>query len=151
MVVRRAGIARHFRHSVLAWLHLVRVHDRISRYEACLLGAYGLTPAQFDVLSHLHVEPGVSQQNLAERLLVTKGNVAGLIDRMEAAGLVERCNHPEDRRAHRLFLTKAGEEVFLRAAPALEETISARMAGLTDAEQVTLMSLLAKLDRTLRD
>lgn len=151
MAERRAGIARQFRHSVLGWLHLVRVHDRIARSEACLLGAYGLTPAQFDVLSHLNAEPGVSQQTLAERLLVTKGNVAGLIDRMEALGLVERCNHPDDRRAHKLFLTKAGEEVFLRAAPALEETINARMGSLTPAEQVTLLSLLARLDRSLRD
>ncbi|HEX3051439.1 MAG TPA: MarR family transcriptional regulator, partial [Aggregatilineaceae bacterium] len=93
----------------------------------------------------------LSQQTLAERLLVTKGNVAGLIDRMEAAGLVDRCAHPEDRRAHKLFLTKAGEDVFRQAAPALEETISGQLSGLTDAEQVTLLSLLAKLDRTLRE
>lgn len=151
MAEQGIGIARHFRHSVLAWLHLVRVYDRMSRNESNFLAKYGLTPAQFDVLSHLNAEPGITQQALAERLFVTKGNVAGLLDRMEAAGLVERCAHPDDRRAHRLLITQAGAEIFLRAAPVLEERISAQMSGLTDEEQVTLMSLLAKLDRSLRD
>jgi DNA-binding MarR family transcriptional regulator len=151
MADRRLGIARQFRHSVLGWLHLVRVHDRMARNEACLLADYGLTPAQFDVLSHLNAEPGISQQVLAERLLVTKGNVAGLVDRMEAAGWVERCNHPDDRRIHRLMLTGRGTDLFLQAAPVLEQHISAQMSGLTDSEQITLMALLAKLDRVLRE
>ena len=65
------AIGRPYREGVLAWLHLVRVHNRISRHEAELLAGYGLTVAQFDVLSRLATDGGISQQVLADRLLVT--------------------------------------------------------------------------------
>ncbi|WP_119069719.1 MarR family winged helix-turn-helix transcriptional regulator [Aggregatilinea lenta] len=143
-------VARQYRTSILGWLHMVRVHSRISRGEQALLAEYGLTGAQFDVLSHLASEPGLNQQMLAGRLLVTKGNVAGLIDRLETAGFVERRDDPEDRRTHRLYLTPAGECAFDAAAPVLEAHIDSRLEVLNPAEQATLLVLLAKLDRALR-
>jgi len=144
------AIARDKRQSVLLWLHLARVYLRVAHQEADALAAHGLTAAQFDLLSHLAAEPGLSQQALASRLLVTKGNIAGMLDRMETLGLVERHAHPYDRRAHRIFPTPQGAEAFAVAAPALEETIQRQMAGLTDDEQAALLRLLGKLDRSLR-
>jgi len=145
------AINRPYRRSVLAWLHLQRIFQRIVRVEQALLAQYGLTRSQFDVLGHIATEPGLSQQALAERLLVTKGNVAGLIDRLENAGLVERCDAPEDRRMHQLFLTEAGLAAFTEAAPALEATLHRQLDMFTSDEQAQLMSLLAKWDRELRD
>jgi DNA-binding MarR family transcriptional regulator len=144
------AIGRDYRVSVLAWMHLARVHSRIVREEHSLLTGRGLTRAQFDALAHLAANPGLSQQELADRLLVTKGNICGLIDRLESAGLVERRADPEDRRAHLLHLTGAGECAVQATAPALEATITRQMDALSDDEQNTLMSLLAKLDRALR-
>ncbi|MFO1167859.1 MAG: MarR family transcriptional regulator [Rhodoblastus sp.] len=57
---------------------------------------------------HPHRAGGLSQQDLAERLYVTKGNISGLIDRLAAAGLVERRTIASDRRSHAIFLTPAG-------------------------------------------
>jgi DNA-binding MarR family transcriptional regulator len=57
------------------------------------------------------------QQELSERLLVTKGNVCGLIDRAEAAGWVERRADPDDRRANRIYLTQAGRERLTATLP----------------------------------
>src|SRR4051794_27427569 len=91
--------------AVLAWLHLMRVYDKVQRASARHLRRYGLTVPQFDVIAHLGAVAGLRQQDLADRLLVTKGNVCGLIDRLEADGLVERRPDPRDRRAHRLALT----------------------------------------------
>lgn len=144
------GVARQYRTSILGWLHMVRVHARIARVEQALLAEYGLTGAQFDVLSHLASEPGLNQQMLAGRLLVTKGNVCGLIDRLETAGYVERRADPEDRRTHRLYLTLAGERAFDAAAPALETHLDTQFDTLTPQELATLARLLAKLDRALR-
>lgn len=144
------SIERERRTSVLTWLHLVRIHLKVSRGEHMLLACHGLTVPQFDVLSHLAAEPGLSQQALAGRLLVTKGNVAGLIDRLEAAGLVERCAHPEDRRAHQLYLTEAGRARFAAAAPELEARIDEQFAALDPDEQTTLLRLVGKLDRSLK-
>ncbi len=150
VTTQTAAIQRDYRQSVLVWLHLVRVFQLVGRVEADTLAAYGLTQAQFDLLSHLAVEPGLSQQALASRLLVTKGNITGLLDRMEAAGLVERRSDPGDRRAHQIFLTRQGDQVFEAAAPALEEVIGQQMGALTDGEQADLLRLLGKLDRSLR-
>ncbi len=144
-------ISRPYRRSVLAWLHLVRVYQRVVRVEQTLLAQYGLTRSQFDVLTHIATEPGLCQQTLAERLLVTKGNVAGLIDRLEDAGLVERCPDPSDRRMHRLFLTDAGKAAWNAAAPALEATLASQIEVLSAQEQAQLMALLARWDRALRD
>jgi DNA-binding MarR family transcriptional regulator len=150
MVQKARTINPEYRHSVLTWLHLVRIFGRISRDEQDLLHAHGLTAAQFDVLSHLASEPGLSQQALAERLLVTKGNVSGLLDRLETLGLVERRACREDRRTHELFLTAQGAQAFDRAAPDLEAFIDQQFAGLNAAERATLMSLMAKWDRAVR-
>src|SRR5690348_8286526 len=110
--VRHAGM--------LAWLHLSRVYNKIQHRSAELQRDYNLTPAQFDVLAHLSVAEAISQQLLADRLLVTKGNVCGIIDRMEERGLVERRPDPEDRRANRLYLTLAGRRLAAEAVPAQE-------------------------------
>jgi len=143
-------INRPYRRSVLIWLHLARVYHRVARFEQMLLAEYGLTGSQFDVLSHIANDPGLNQQALAGRLLVTKGNVAGLLDRLECAKLVERQSDPDDRRMHRLYLTPAGTAAFEAAAPALEAMLAQQAAALDASEQDALMTLLARWDRALR-
>ena len=134
---------------LLAWLYMMRVSNKIHRTSADHLAKYDLTAAQFDVLAHLSVKEGISQQALSERLLVTKGNVCGLIDRMESRGLVSRCSHPEDRRLNLLHLTEAGRALADRVVPAHEEFLRQQMQHLSAEEQRTLYSLLRDLDRSL--
>lgn len=145
------AIHRSYRRSVLVWLHLVRVYQRVVHREQTLLAQYGLTTSQFDVLSHIATEPGLNQQALAGRLLVTKGNVAGLLDRLECAGLVKRQPDPDDRRSHRLYLTLTGRAAFESAAPALEAMLAQQLEGLDECDRAQLMGLLARWDRALRE
>lgn len=140
---------REHRAGVLSWLHLVRVHDQIAQQERKLLAGHGLSVAQFDVLSHLADVDGLSQTELARRLLVTKGNVGGLIDRLERDGLVERQHDPGDRRSYCLHLTEAGRQAFEAAAPELEALLAEQFGTLSDEEQRELLRLLARLDRSL--
>src|SRR3954451_24062529 len=90
------------------WVGLVHAYYRIMRRLEQALDDRGLSLPQFEVLAHLHFDGAITQNELAQRLLVTKGNVCGLIDRMGAAGLVERKADPADRRANRLVLTARG-------------------------------------------
>jgi DNA-binding MarR family transcriptional regulator len=136
---------------LLAWLHLMRVFSRVQRREAAHLGKYNLTLAQFDVLSRLSVSEGITQQALADQLLVTKGNVCGLIDRLSEQGLVERQADPEDRRANLLFLTPAGRALALQVVPAHQKVLSELMSGLDSDAQRQLLALLRKLDRSLSE
>ncbi len=145
-----AGIERQHRESVLIWLHLARVFQRIEQSHRELLAEFDLTPAQFDVLSQLAGQPGLHQQELADRLLVTKGNVCGLLDRLEQVDLVERRPDPEDRRANTLHLTERGLGRFAEAAPALEHEINEHFRGLSSGQQKELRQLIGALDRSLR-
>ena len=139
----------HRQPSVLAWMRLARVYDKVQRQTQQHLRRFGLTTAQFDVLAHVGAAEGLCQQELAERLLVTKGNVCGLIDRMEQAGLIVRRPDPTDRRVHRLELTAEGRRLYAEAVPAQERLIASLLAELTPEEQRTLHALLRRLDRSL--
>lgn len=134
---------------VLAWLHLVRVHDKVDRLVAERLGRFDLTLAQFDVLANLIAKQGISQQTLSEGLLVTKGNICGLIDRLESRGLVERRCHPVDRRQNLLYLTEKGQALAEEVVPAVQELIGQKMEALSADEKQTLNILLRDLDRSL--
>ena len=73
-----------------AILAFMKLHSRLERCLSDGLSGHGMTLAQFDVLMTLWHSDGITQQELAEWLLVTKANVVGLIDRVSAAGWVER-------------------------------------------------------------
>lgn len=93
------------------WFRFIRLHRRALNTVASELKTLGLSVPQFDLLSTLTEREGLSQQELAERLYVTKGNVSGLVDRMVEAGLVERRAIPGDRRSNALHLTPKGRDL----------------------------------------
>ena len=88
----------------------------------------GLSVPQCDVLSTLTEKEGVSQQDLAQRLYVTKGNISGLIDRLASAGLVERRSIAADKRQHAIYLTEPGRRA-AEAAIGVQHAIIARSFG----------------------
>ncbi|MBV8850660.1 MAG: MarR family transcriptional regulator [Methylobacteriaceae bacterium] len=96
--------------AVRVWFRLLRLESRINAALGSRLRGLGLTAPQCDVLTTLTEREGVSQQELAERLYVTKGNISGLIDRLVSGGLVERRAIAGDRRSHAIFLTSAGRQ-----------------------------------------
>ena len=134
-----------------AWLQLVRVHEKLQHHASSHLEGYALTPAQYDVLAQLSDAPGMTQQALAERLMVTKGNVCGLIDRMSERGFVQRRSDPEDRRANLLFVTDLGRDVAEKAIPAYAQFVREHLAVLDEGEQRTLEALLRKVEASLDD
>ena len=82
---------------------------------------------------------------LSARLMVTSGNVTGLIDAMESEGLVARRPHPSDRRSTLIGMTPSGRELFDRMAPAHARWVEAMMAGMSLPEIRQLLTLLGRL------
>jgi DNA-binding MarR family transcriptional regulator len=142
--VRRGGGLR--RHSLLAWLRMWRVVQKVERTAAEHLRAYGLNYAQFDVLAHVGAAEGSKQKELGESLLVTKGNVSHLIDQMERRGLVWR---RQEGRTNRLYLTEEGRQLFEEVVPAHEDLVHQQMSALPEEEQAQLHELLRELDHSL--
>ena len=125
----------------------MRIAYRTERESAAHAAEHGLTFAQLDVIFHIGKCPGITQQELAERLLVTPGNVTQLLQRMERIGLIRRVS---EGRAKRLYLTEKGQEHCELLLPMQEQLHIHQFAGLTLEEQTQLLHLLMKLDRTQR-
>ena len=75
---------------VRVWFRIIRLEARMQVAVAERLRRIGVSIPQCDILTTLTEQEGVSQQELAKRLYVTKGNISGLLDRLESAGFVER-------------------------------------------------------------
>jgi DNA-binding MarR family transcriptional regulator len=143
----RAHKQRWLHHTgVLSWLRLARVYHKIDMASARHFKAHELSTAQFDTLAQIGAHEGITQQELAGALLVTKGNVSQLVDRMERQGLVRRC---QEGRKNTLYLTDDGRRLFEAVVPAQEALVAALFAPLSPAEQSQLLGLLRKLDHGL--
>lgn len=116
------------------WFRFIRLNRRVTAAVAVELRAIGLSVPQFDVLSTLTEREGLTQQDLAARLYVTKGNVSGLIDRLVEAGLVERRAIPGDRRSYALHLTAAGTDLAVRGIAAQEAYVARTLGRLPAAD-----------------
>src|SRR5260370_11330143 len=92
-----------------AWALLLQVaFELVHAHFAAAVAELDLAPVQAKALHELNVEPPISMRELAERLKSDPSNVTGLIDRLEARGLVERRPDPNDPRIKGLALTVAG-------------------------------------------
>jgi len=142
--VRRGGGLR--RHSVLAWLRMWRVVQKVERAAVEHLRAHGLNYAQFDVLAHVGAAEGCKQKEVGASLLVTKGNVSHLVDHMERRGLISR---RQEGRTNRLYLTEEERQLFEEVVPAHEDLVHQQMSALPEEEQEQLHELVRELDRSL--
>src|SRR6476659_2984604 len=132
--------------AVLAWLRLARVFQKIDTRSERFFRSQGLNTAHFDVLAQVGAARGMTQQELADALLVTKGNISQLLSKLEQAGMITR---RQEGRTNCLSLTEQGQELFDRVVPQQEALIAELLTPLSDDEQRELLRLLRKLDRCL--
>lgn len=132
--------------ALLAWLRLSRVFQKVDHAASEALRCRQLSPAQVDVLAKVASAEGISQQELANALLVTKGNICQLLDKMEATGLLER---RPDGRLNRLFLTPQGRQVHDDVVPRHDVLLAEQFETLSADDQRELLRLLRHLDHSL--
>jgi DNA-binding MarR family transcriptional regulator len=134
--------------SLDCWLQMIRTYDYLQSQVATLLQRHNLTVPQFEVLSTLAIADCTTQQELAQRLQVTKGNLVGLIDRLTERGWVERMQVQGDRRVNRVRITEGGKEILKTAFPEQVGAVKTMMSGLEEAEIDSLRGLLQKLAKS---
>jgi DNA-binding MarR family transcriptional regulator len=132
--------------AMLAWLRLARVYHKIDRRTSETMRQYDISVSRFDVLNHAGATEGRSQQQLADALLVTKGNICQLVDAMEADGLLERRRYS---RTKRIYLTDTGRRLRTELLRVQEAAIVADFSALSADETQMLLRLLRKLDHSL--
>ena len=107
---------------------------------------FDTTLPRFDLMSQLWRHPqGLKMNELSRHLMVTGGNVTGIVDSLEQDGLAERADEPADRRVFRVRLTRAGRKAFAEMARTHEEWIVELLAGLSRREHDELLRLLARV------
>jgi MarR family transcriptional regulator, organic hydroperoxide resistance regulator len=133
------------------WFRLIRLEARMQAAVGERLREIGVSIPQCDVLTTLTEKEGVSQQELAKRLYVTKGNISGLIDRLEEAGLVERRSTAADRRQHAICLTEAGRAMAEKAIEVQRRWIASTLGRMTEGDLEALETQLIALRDIVRE
>lgn len=120
------------RESLKLWIELLRYSNKLEQIiDDKLRQNYGQNISRFDVLSQLvrEQEKGLSVGELASRLIASKGNITGLIDRMQKDGLISKIARPEDRRSYIITIKEKGAILFKEMADNnalwIEEALSA--------------------------
>lgn len=131
---------------VLAWMRLMRVYHKMDRRTVEEMRPRNLSVSRFDILNHAGAREGRTQQELADALFVTKGNICQLLDGMEADKLLYRRRRG---RTNLIYLTDDGRALREHALRNHEQRITDDMSALSADELQTLLSLLRKLDKSL--
>jgi len=125
------------------WIRLLRASRIIEgELRERLAAEFDTTLPRFDVMAALHRTPdGMLMSDLSRFLLVSNGNVTGIIDRLVSEGLVQRSQRNGDRRTSIVQLTRTGKDTFRAMAAAHERWVGELLADVTksDARQLTSM------------
>ncbi|WP_253188416.1 MarR family transcriptional regulator [Leptolyngbya sp. 'hensonii'] len=124
---------------------LARTYQAFITYDEENIRKLGLTLPQFDVIATLGNTPGMTMNVLAEKTLVTKGTLTGIVDRLEKKGLVRREVPPEDRRCFVIVLTPEGERVFEEVFPNHIAYLKQRFDRLQPQEAQEILASLQRL------
>ena len=93
-------------------LSVVRAYQSFDAVSDAHIRRLGLTSPQFDIIATLGNTPGMTCREIGRRTLITKGTLTGVLDRLEAKGMLSRVVSNEDRRSFTVKLTRKGQACF---------------------------------------
>ena len=134
------------------WLRLLTCTTLIEReLRRRLRNSFNVTLPRFDLMAQLDKTPsGMTLGELSKRMMVSNGNITGLVERLVAQGLLDRRASPSDRRVQLVSLTAEGRRVFRTMARANADWVSELFADLGPPDIELLMGLLAKTKLSAR-
>jgi DNA-binding MarR family transcriptional regulator len=130
----------------LALLDLLRTSETIWNASRIFFARWDLSPSQFNVLNLLRDRPdGAIQTELSRELIMHRSNVTGLVDRLEARGLVRRRESDQDRRVFKVVLTGSGQKLLEQIEPHYYEAAETVWGAVSTAEAQRLVAQLRSL------
>jgi DNA-binding MarR family transcriptional regulator len=144
---RESALDRGDKLELKVWLRLLTCTNLIEAHvRNRLRESFGTTLPRFDLLAQLDRAPeGLTMGELSSRLMVSGGNVTGLVEALRREGKVARNAHPKDRRSQIIRLTAKGRRFFQAMTPVHEQWIDTLLKGISRAEMEALFELLGKL------
>jgi DNA-binding MarR family transcriptional regulator len=132
------------------WIAVVRAEKAVVRALTKALAPLDLKIGQLDVLMNLYRHPGMSQHDLARRLLVGRSNITMLLPQMEQQGILRREGDAKDKRVMRLFLTERGEMLLMDALKVYSGLIERVMAQSSAADCDRMGEQMRRIEEMLR-
>jgi DNA-binding MarR family transcriptional regulator len=129
-----------------AWRQLFITSLKLQRRVDNLLAPYNLALSQFEAMFKVGLRPGLSQQELSAALLLTKGNIGALVDRLEGMNMIQRRPDPHDRRLNRLYLTGDGQLLVGEIRKHHLALVREMMRPLSEPQLAQLRSLLQLIE-----
>ena len=120
------------------WIAVARACQVMGLTLARALQPLDIKPPHLDILVNLFRAPGISQQDLADKLLVGRSNLSMLLPQLEKRGLLVRRGDPQDRRVMRLELTPEGTEL-TQEAIAIQSALIDRTMKTASTEECNLV------------
>jgi len=129
------------------WIRMLRTTRAVeSRLRDFLREEYDTTLPRFDVMAALYrAEGGLKMSALSKQLLVSNGNVTGIVDRLVADGLIQRVAVKDDRRAVRVSLTQKGRTLFTRMAQGHEALLNDLFSPMADKDLNVMADIFGRL------
>ncbi len=122
-----------------SWIAVGRACQMMQNTLARALAHLDIKPPHLDILVNLYRFEGISQQELARKLLVGRSNMSMLLPQLEKRGLIERLSDAKDKRVLRLHLTAAGRDLTAQAM-AIQTDMIERTLSATPIEQCLEMA-----------
>lgn len=134
------------------WLRLLTCTTMIeTEIRRRLRDRFDITLPRFDLMAQLERTPeGMTLGELSRRMMVSNGNVTGLVDRLVSEGLLQRRQSDTDRRAHYVSLTDAGHQAFATMAAEHEDWVADLFGDLDPGQIDGLMKLLGTAKRSVQ-
>lgn len=132
--------------SILIWFKLSRIHSYNVTASNRILKEFDLSLSQFDVIAQLGASEELTQNQLTEKLLVTKGNTSQLIRSLEEKGFVRR---RKEWKTKFVSLTPTGVKLHDEVVPLMEDFQMETFSGLNDEERDQLLNLLRKVEKNI--
>lgn len=115
------------------------------RFLSQRVSGLNITPVQAMVLGFLNDEDRITSGELGKKADLDSATLTGILDRLEAAGLIERKGNPNDRRAIQIHLTEKGRKTADDAVRTIKAANVDFLKGLTESEKQELMRLIGKI------
>ena len=123
---------------------LAKAHQRGWALFSEEISRYDLTPPQFSVLAFLWQQDGLTQTELSEKAQIDRTTIGGLLDRMARSNLLERRPHPQDRRAHLVYLTEQGKRLEPELTSLANQVLKRFTAGLSETDKQQLRNKIGR-------
>ncbi|MGH8248758.1 MAG: MarR family winged helix-turn-helix transcriptional regulator [Gammaproteobacteria bacterium] len=149
---KRGGTGDAGKQPLRVWLRLLACENIIeNRIRTAMRERFGITLPQFDVLAELeYLGAPLTMTELSKRLMVSNGNVTGVVDRLVREGYVERRPSPNDRRVQLISLTPDGLRSFRNVAGEHERWVAELFSGMAEEEVSQLAALLTRAHESLK-